>query len=62
MWYALWGQAAIEYVSLTAREGFRAFARLMDQVYYLVTTPRGMLIAGGVVILLAVTVGRRRRM
>jgi len=55
-------QAAAEYVGLIATSAVRAVTLGAERVFRFVQTPRGVLVILVVVLLLAFTVGRRRRL
>jgi hypothetical protein len=54
-------QAAVEYVLIAGRGVMQFLARVAGKIVALVGTPRGVLIGGACVLLLAFMVGRRPR-
>jgi hypothetical protein len=61
MMSGLAAQAAIEYTLLTGRGVMQFLARVGSEIVAFIGTPRGILIGGAGVVLLAFLVGRKRR-
>ena len=54
-------QAAVEYVLIAGRSVFQFLGRAFQQAAAFIGTPRGILVAAGVVFLLVLSLSRRHR-
>lgn len=55
-------QAAAEYLLVVFQNAMQVLLRTGERAYAFVSTPRGLMVALAAVVLLVLTVGRRRRL
>jgi len=55
-------QAAAEYIAIVARQTVQFAGVWLERAQRFVSTPRGMIITGGALLVLLLVLGRRRRL